>query len=109
MATVTAKRLTLALVSDSLGVIYTPSGATKGVVHLIEIHNINTTAENVLLYDNNGSTNFLMKNLSIDPDDTVFITYPGEGSVYENGDSLKAITDTASKVNIKVNGSEITA
>jgi len=109
MATVTAKRLALDFVASTLTAIYTSPASTVTVVHSMVLHNINTATENVILYHNDGTTDSLLYNLSIDANDTVHIELPGEGMVMEAADVLKGITDTASKVNIQVNGSTITA
>ena len=107
MATITAKRLALAFVAATNTAIYTVPASTKAVVHSMVLHNINTTAEVVKIYHNNGTSDFLLYNLSIDGDDTVHIELPGEGMVMEVADVLKGETTTASKVNIQVNGSTI--
>jgi hypothetical protein len=104
---VTPKSLALAFIASTKTAIYTVPASTTAVVHSLVIHNINTTAENVLLYHNDG-TSSLLYNLTVDADDTVHVELPGEGMVMETTHILEGITDTASKVNIQVNGSIIT-
>lgn len=109
MATVTAKRLYLGVLSDTSAAIYTSPASTVSVIHSMVIHNTNTTAETVVLKQNNGTSDFVLYSRSIAAGDTIHIELSGEGMVLESGDILKGNSTTASVVNISVNGSTVTA
>ena len=104
---VTAKRLKIQSIAATNTAIYTDA-SNVSVLHSMVIHNTNATSENVKLYHNDGSTDFLLYNLSIDADDTLHIQLPGEGMVLEANDVFKGETTTVSVVNIELNGSVIT-
>ena len=115
---ITPKRLAGPMyVPDSAGVIYAnPAGFTSTIANLI-IHNTNVTTETILIYvvpDNAGAlgtpgvTN-IMYSQDIEADATIEIEVAGIGIVLEDeNDSIQMDTNTASKVNVILNGFQST-
>jgi len=102
-------------VASSAGSIYTHDTAVYSKSHptLIILHNGNTTAETVKLYnvpDNGGAVGTagvanIFYNKSILAGETVFIEAPNPGLVMEDdNDSIQAVTDTGSKVTAQMFG-----
>ena len=110
------ERLTeIAYVGTTAASHYNNPALTTTHVKSIILHNLNTTAENVILYnvpDSTGSVgtaadaNTFYK-LSIASNETVLIN-PGMLLLEDTNDSLQAVTDTASKVTIQVYGTKET-
>jgi len=102
-----------AQVSDSAAAVYTVPSSTVGYVKSILLHNTNTSAENVKLYfvENGGSVadSRLILNVSLEANETLewMLEYPLP--METAGDTIQAVTDTASKVNIVISGMEETA
>ena len=88
------------------GDLYAPASGRKAFVHNIILHNTNTTAEQVKLYYDNGTNEYLFYDQSIAAGDSAFIDLPGEGDVVEDGGKYTGVTDTASKVTYKFCGTE---
>lgn len=104
MAT-TPKLLANGQVSDTQGAIGSPSGVTwmipPGCVNLT---NTNTTTENVILYiKDSGGTARVYRNLELVADGGWF---SDALIVLETGDTLEAVTDTASVVDYVIFGGE---
>ena len=99
------KVMAFAYIADSKGDIYSPSSA-DGLIHNILIHNTNSTTENVKLYYHDGSNEYLIFDFDIVAQDTVLLDFIGEGFYVEDAGKITGVTDTASKVTIKIDGTE---
>lgn len=109
MATFARKKLAHIQLANSLGDIYVPGSGVTALIHNIILHNTNTTAETVVLnYDDNSSDLQVFKQ-DLSANETVFLSFPGEGLVCINPSSIRGNTTTASKVTCTVTGSEETA
>lgn len=119
----TYERLTeITTIANAAGAVYTHDTATysKTYVRLIIIHNGNTSAEEVKLYnvpDNVGAVGTAgATNIMYDPDakiavgETVTLEFPAPGVILEDdNDTIQAVTDTASKVTIQIYGGAVAA
>ena len=112
----THMRLTeITTIAATAGAVYTNPASTTAYVTLIVLHNTNTTAEDVELWnvpDSTGSvgtaadTNKFWAD-SLAANETVFVEVPKIGLVLEDtNDTIQAMTDTASKVTIQIFGSQ---
>ena len=100
-------------IADSAGSLYANPISKKSFITGIIIHNTNTTAETVILYNVPDSaaslgaaavTNQIFKK-DIEPDDTIEWDLPKPGIILEDqNDSLQGTTTTASKVTITLMG-----
>ena len=100
-------------IASSAGAVYTNPSSKTSYVRSIILHNTNTSAEAVVLYnvpDNSGSvgtaaaTNQFYKT-SVAADTTVIIEFPVPGLVLsDTNDTIQATTTTASKVTIQISG-----
>ena len=107
-------RLTeITTVASSAGSVYANPASTTTYVTLIVLHNTNTTAESVELWnvpDNAASLGTAADANKFWADDlaaneTVFLEIPKVGLVLEDqNDSIQAATDTASKVTVMIFG-----
>ena len=105
MATLTRKNMAFMYLASSKGDIYSPASA-DGLIHNILIHNTNTSIENVVLYYHDGTNEYIIFNLDIAANDTVLFDFRGEGFYVEDAGKITGNTDTASKVTIKIDGTE---
>jgi len=81
---------------------FTCDGTTVEM-NVLSLHNANTTTENVLLYyvpnGDSADNTTLFANIAVAANDTVNIDFSKCGIIFEDsGDTLQAVTDTASKV-----------
>ena len=100
-------------VAAAVASVYANPASTTSYVRLIILHNLNTTAETVILYnvpDNSeavgtaGVTNQFWKE-EVLPNETVFIEFDIPGLVLTTkNDTIQMVTDTASKVTVQVFG-----
>ena len=103
----------IATIADSAASVYTNPAATKSYVRLIIIHNTNSTAEVVQLYnvpDSTGSlgtagdTNkFYYESMAANATSIIDLGTPGL-ILEDTNDSIQAVTTTASKVTIQIMG-----
>ncbi|MBT6053158.1 MAG: hypothetical protein HOJ31_10340 [Anaerolineae bacterium] len=108
MATFTPKTLASVQAPSTKGDLLAPAATHIYQVHSIEIHNTNTTTENVILYHHDGTNERIIFNADLVANETVWIQYPGPGKPLDGDDSAKitGVTDTASKVNVLFHGSD---
>jgi hypothetical protein len=108
------KRLTeITTIADTVAAVYTNPSATKSYIHLIVLHNTNSTAEVVQLHnvpDNATSvgtaaaTNKFYYE-SMEANTTSIIDLGVPGLILETvNDTIQAVTTTASKVTIQIMG-----
>lgn len=109
MATFTRKKLAHIQLADSKGDIYDPAASTIGLLHNIVLFNSNTTAETVVLNYHDGTNEYAILTKSVAANETIFISFPGEGLVVDASSKLTGNTTTASKVTCTITGSEETA
>ena len=84
--------------------IYSPS-SVDGMVHLITLHNTNTSAETVELLYHDGANEYTFFKSDLSANETVFLTFGNEGFYVEDAGKITGNTTTASKVTIKIDGS----
>lgn len=99
-------------IDDSAASVYTNPANTKTYVRSLLLHNTNSTNETVILYnvpDSTGSVGtaaasnqFFKKALAAEESFTIDLDYPIVLS--DEGDSLQAVTTTASKVTLQILG-----
>ena len=107
MATFTPKKLAFIQLAAAKGDIY-DSGAAIGEVHNIVIHNINTTTEVVVLNLHDGTNEYELYKVSLIANETVQLSFGGEGLIVDASSKITGNTTTASKVTCSVNGTERT-
>lgn len=90
------------------GDLYAPTSGSKGLVHHIVLHNTNTVAEAVVLNYHNGTNEYEIFSQSIAAGATLIWDFKGAGDIVEDGGKYTGNTTTASKVTIKVMGTEET-
>lgn len=109
-------RLTeVSYIASTAGSIYSNPSSKKTYIRNMIIHNTNTTAELVTLYnvpDSSGSlgtaaaANQFYKQ-SIAPNETVLLEFQAPGLILvDTNDSVQAVTTTASKVTIQIYGGQ---
>jgi|TARA_B100001093_G_scaffold225867_1_gene216433 hypothetical protein len=113
MAFTYAQLTPITTIASSAGAVYTNPSSKTSYIRGIIIHNTNTSAEAVVLYnvpDNSGSVgtaaaaNQFYKT-SVAADTTVIIEFPVPGLVLSDvNDTIQATTTTASKVTIQISG-----
>lgn len=114
----TLKRLTeITQIAAAAGSVFANPSSTKSYVRLIVIHNTNTTAETVELWnvpDNAGAVGTAadankMHKLSVPANETINFEFSGPGLVLEDeNDTIQAKADTVSKVTIQLHGAQET-
>jgi hypothetical protein len=87
------------------GDLYAPSGV-KGLVQSIILHNTNTSDETVVINYHDGTSEFEVFNQVIAAGATLVWDFRGAGDVVEDGAKYTGNTDTATKVTLKVVGTE---
>lgn len=102
-------------IPNTAGAIVTNGSGETTYVRVITIHNSNTTAETVKIYrvpdvatvvGTAGVTNKVFEQ-TFQPNETVMIEVPQPGWILEDeNDTIQAVTDTASKVTISVDGGQ---
>lgn len=113
MAFAYARLLEITTIPGTTAAVYTNPAATTTYIRLIVIHNANTTAETVILWnvpDNAGSvgtagdTNrFFYKVMA--PGETVILEFPAPGILLSaTNDTIQGDTNTSSKVTIQIMG-----
>jgi hypothetical protein len=102
----TRKKLAFIQLPSSEGTIYDPPASTKGLIHNIILHNINTSEEVVVIKMNDGTNTYILWNIPVPSNETVVLDFSGEGIVIDDASSLVGVTTTASKVTCFVCGSE---
>jgi hypothetical protein len=113
MAFAYARLTEITTIADSAGALYTNAASTTTYIRSITIHNANTAAEDVLLYnvpDNAAAvgtpavTNkFFEKSMA--PNDTVVLEWVAPGLILTTvNDTIQGVTDTASKVTFQMMG-----
>jgi hypothetical protein len=107
MATFTPKKLAFVYFPSSKGDLY-DSGTAIGEVHLILIHNTNTTSEVVVMNLHDGTNEYQIFKATLIANETVFLTFGSEGLIVDASSKLTGNTTTASKVTFLANGSERT-
>lgn len=107
MATFTPKKLAFIQLPAITGDVY-DSGASIGEVHLIILHNTNTTPEIVTLYLDDGTNTFQIYKMELAANVTIQLSYINEGLIVDASSKLTGKTTTASKVTCYVSGSERT-
>jgi hypothetical protein len=90
------------------GDLYAPPSGSKGLVHTLIFHNTNTTAELVVLNYHNGTSEHEILNQSVAAGDTLTWNFKGAGDIVEDGGKYTGNTTTASKVTLKISGTEET-
>jgi hypothetical protein len=112
MALQRAKLGDIAFVGSSAGSIYANAAGVKTYVKGLVLHNTNTTAETVQVYDVPDSSGALgtpgvgnrILNVSLPANDTLIVEFPCAVVLSDTNDSLQAQTTTASKVTVLVLG-----
>jgi hypothetical protein len=102
------KTLAFLQMPSSKGDLYAPPSGSKGLVHTLIFHNTNTTAEDVVLNYHDGTSENEIFSQSIAAGGTITWTFKGAGDVVEDGGKYTGNTTTASKVTLKVCGTEET-
>lgn len=102
------KTLAFLQLPSSKGDLYAPTSGSKGLVHHIVLHNTNTTAEAVVLNYHNGTNEYEIFSQSIAAGATLIWDFKGAGDIVEDGGKYTGNTTTASKVTVKVMGTEET-
>lgn len=107
----THKQLTSdnAQLGDSLAALYTVPASTKAYVKTITIHNTNTSTESVELHlvgngQSAGAANKFF-HVELETNETLEIS-PVHPYVLTTGATIQAKTNTASTVNVKIDGME---
>ena len=100
------KTLAFSRLQATKGDLYAPAAGRKGFVHNMELHNTNTSAETVILNFHDGSNEYQLYKVAIDPDDTVQLDFRGEGTVVDDGSKFTGNADTADVVTYKFSGTE---
>lgn len=100
------KVLAFGQLPSSKGDLYVPASGRKGFVHNVTLHNANTTSEDVVLNYHDGSSEHQILSETIPAGDSLYLDFPGEGDVVDDGGKLTGNTDTASKVTYKFSGTE---
>ena len=117
MALALARLTEITTVASSAGSVFANPASTTTYVRLIVLHNTNSTAETVAVWnvpDNAGSAGTAadanrVLYLSLAAADTVLFEFPGPGLVLEDeNDTIQAATTTASKVTIQIHGAQET-
>jgi hypothetical protein len=103
MATFTPALLAFVQFPNSTGTLY-DSGANIGEVHNIIIHNTNTTTEVVTISLHDGTNEYLLYKMSLIANETVQLSFGGEGLIVNAASLLKGFSTTASKVTCSVHG-----
>ena len=102
-------------VGTSAASVYNNPASTTTHVKTIIIHNLNSSTENVELWnvpDSTGSVGTAadankMHKMAVEANETVMLEFPGPGLLLEDtNDSIQAKTDTASKVTIQIYGTK---
>jgi hypothetical protein len=110
-----AKLGDIAYVGSTAASIYANAASTITLVVGISLHNTNTTAEVVQVYnvpDSGGSLgtagngNRFLK-VTLQADESLFVEIPYGIILTDTNDSLQAVTTTASKVTVMVHGDKI--
>jgi hypothetical protein len=104
MATFTPNLLAFIQLAASTGTVY-DSGADIGEIHNIIIHNSNTTTEVVTLSLHDGTNEYLLYKMSLIANETVQLSFGGEGLIINAASLLKGLSTTAAKVTCAVFGS----
>ena len=107
MATFTPKKLAFIQLAATKGDIY-DSGTAIGEVHNIILHNTNTTTEVVVLNMHDGANEYETHKMSLIANETVQLSFSGEGWIVDASSKITGNTTTAAKVTCMVNGSERT-
>jgi len=80
------------------------SGANIGEVHNIVLHNTNSTTEVVVLNLHDGTNEYELYKMSLIANETVQLSFGGEGFIVDAASLLTGNTTTASKVSCAVFG-----
>jgi hypothetical protein len=107
MATYTPKKLAFIQLANAKGDVYDP-GTAIGHVHNIILHNINTTDEVVVLNMHDGTNELELYKMTMVPNETIHLTYGGEGLIVDASSKITGNTTTAAKVTCSISGSERT-
>lgn len=107
MATFTPAKLAFMQLASSKGDIY-DSGTAIGLVHLIKLHNTNTTDEIVTLYMHDGTNEYIEYKITLIPNETVQLQFGSEGWIIDASSKITGFTTTAAKVTCSISGSERT-
>ena len=102
--TFTRANLAFLQLASSKGDIYAPT-SKNGLVHNITIHNTNTTTETIVI-NYNGASEFQIIKRDLVANETVIFDWANEGFVVMDGHKITGNTTTASKVTIKIDGTE---
>jgi hypothetical protein len=100
----TRANLAFLQLAASKGDIYAPV-AKNGLVHNVIIHNSNTTTESVVL-NYYGASELQIFKMDVLAGETKIIDFGNEGLVVMDGHKITGNTTTASKVTIKIDGTE---
>jgi hypothetical protein len=99
-------------IDDSAGAVYTLPASTTAYIRSITIHNANTTAEAVILYnvpEDSGvgtaaATNQFIS-ITMAPGDTEIFEWAAPGIILATeDDTIQGVTDTVDKVTIQIMG-----
>ena len=110
MATRTAKNLSIGqLASTTLTTIYTAPSNTNTTMSVLGFTNTSTSVTLVLdIYRNDGSTDYLVRTITIPPGSGREVLYYGlQKRVFNAGHSVKIQADSATAFNYDLNGSEL--
>jgi len=99
------KTLAQGQVAASVGTIYTPSGSTSAIVKEIIFLNTDSANRTLSVYQNGtAAANQIFGSATLGPGETVVFT----GAItLANGDTLKAVADSGSKITYTLEGVEI--
>lgn len=103
----------IAYVASSAGSVYANPAATKSYIRGIVLFNGNTTTETVKLYNVPDSSTSLgtagvsnqFAEYSVLAKETLIVPFPAPIVLSDQNDSIQAVTTTASKVTIQLQGS----
>lgn len=107
MTTWTPKKLAFVQLANSKSDIYDP-GTAIGLVHNIILHNTNTIDEIVTLYMHDGTNEYILYKITMEPNETVQLSFGSEGLVVDASSKITGFTSTAAKVTCSISGTERT-
>jgi hypothetical protein len=115
MAFAYKRLLEITTLPNSAAAVFTNAAAGASYIRSITLHNANTSAEAVILYNvpNNGgatgaaaATNQIFQR-TMPAGETIILEWPAPGLVLDDAfDSIQGVTTTASKVTIQIMGGD---
>lgn len=104
MATFTPTKLAFSQLAAAKADIY-DSGTAIGEIHNIILHNTNTTTEVVVLNLHDGTNEYELYKMNLIANETVQLSFAGEGLIVDASSKITGNTTTAAKVTCAIFGS----